>query len=225
VAAVAMFEEVLMIGAFGSLVGLTPSALRFYDDCEVLQPASVDPATGYRLYTVQQERRVVLLRDLREIGLTLSAVRIVLDGPASASRRMTLISERHADAPRRHSTTDLRGKDAVIDWTGELLDQLDGHWTHQLRPSTDGPTDQEYLWARAGLLKCPRSWSTRQPGSDRVGPVHLRSAGPATITGTGDDDCLAHVAPDRQRARYPRRSPVRRTGGQQRRLPLRRHRG
>jgi DNA-binding transcriptional MerR regulator len=28
----AMFEEVLMIGAFGRLVGLTPSALRFYDD-------------------------------------------------------------------------------------------------------------------------------------------------------------------------------------------------
>src|ERR1019366_7484762 len=76
-----MYEEVLMIGAFGRLVGLTPSALRFYDDCGVLQPAGVDPATGYRLYTVRQERRAVLLRDLREIGLPLSAVRVVLDGP------------------------------------------------------------------------------------------------------------------------------------------------
>jgi DNA polymerase III subunit beta len=83
-----MFEEVLMIGAFGRLVGLTPSALRFYDDCGVLQPASVDPATGYRLYTVQQERRAVLLRDLREIGLPLSAVRIVLDGPAQEASRI-----------------------------------------------------------------------------------------------------------------------------------------
>ena len=71
-----------MIVAFGRLVGLMPSALRFYDDCGVLQPASVDPATGYRLYTVQQERRAVLLRDLREMGLPLSAVRVVLDGPA-----------------------------------------------------------------------------------------------------------------------------------------------
>jgi DNA-binding transcriptional MerR regulator len=78
----AVFEEVLMMGAFGRLVGLMPSAFRFYDDCGVLQPTSVDPATGYRLYTVQQERRAVLLRDLREMGLPLSAVRIVLDGPA-----------------------------------------------------------------------------------------------------------------------------------------------
>ena len=83
-----MFEEVLMIGAFGRLVGLTPSALRFYDDCGVLQPASADPATGYRLYTVQQERRAVLLRDLREIGLPLSAVRVVLDAPAQEAGRI-----------------------------------------------------------------------------------------------------------------------------------------
>ena len=71
-----------MIGAFGRLVGLMPSAFRFYDDCGVLQPTSVDPATGYRLYSLQQERRAVLLRDFREMGLPLSAVRIVLDGPA-----------------------------------------------------------------------------------------------------------------------------------------------
>jgi len=30
--------------------------------------------------------------------------------------------------------------DAVIDWTGALLDQLDGHWTDQLRPRLDGLT-------------------------------------------------------------------------------------
>ena len=77
----AMFEEVLMIGAFGRLVGLMPSAMRFYDDRVVLQPASVDPATGDRLYTVRQERRAVLLRDFREMGLSLSAARVVLDGP------------------------------------------------------------------------------------------------------------------------------------------------
>ncbi len=47
-----MFDELLLIGAFGRLVGLTPSALRFYDDCGLLQPASVDPATGDRLPVV-----------------------------------------------------------------------------------------------------------------------------------------------------------------------------
>ena len=76
----AFFDDVLLIGAFGRLVGLTPSALRFYDDCGLLEPASVDPATGYRSYRLDQRERAVLLRDLRELGLPLPAVRAVLDG-------------------------------------------------------------------------------------------------------------------------------------------------
>jgi hypothetical protein len=33
-----------------------------------------------------------------------------------------------------------------IEWTKELADQLDWHWTKQLRPRLDGLTDDEYLW-------------------------------------------------------------------------------
>jgi hypothetical protein len=33
-----------------------------------------------------------------------------------------------------------------VDWTKELLDQLDWHWTNHLRPRFDGLTDEEYLW-------------------------------------------------------------------------------
>ncbi len=75
----AEFEETLLIGAFGRLVGLSAGALRFYDDCELLQPARVDPVSGYRLYAVAQARRAVLWRDLRAMGLPLAQVRVVLD--------------------------------------------------------------------------------------------------------------------------------------------------
>jgi hypothetical protein len=34
----------------------------------------------------------------------------------------------------------------VIDWNTELVDQLDWHWQHQLRPRLDGLTDAEYFW-------------------------------------------------------------------------------
>ena len=33
-----------------------------------------------------------------------------------------------------------------IDWTKELVDQLDWHWSNHLRPRLDGLTDDEYLW-------------------------------------------------------------------------------
>jgi DNA-binding transcriptional MerR regulator len=78
-----MTDELLTISAFARQVGLTPSALRFYDDCGLLRPASVDEQNGYRYYSPSQEARAALLRDLREIDLPLAEVRVVLDEDAS----------------------------------------------------------------------------------------------------------------------------------------------
>jgi hypothetical protein len=33
-----------------------------------------------------------------------------------------------------------------VDWPGLAVDQLDWHWSHQLRPRLVGLSDQEYLW-------------------------------------------------------------------------------
>ncbi|MEU9499188.1 MerR family transcriptional regulator [Streptomyces sp. NPDC048196] len=78
--------ELLSIGAFARQVGLAPSALRFYDDSGVLRPAQVDGATGYRRYAADQAVRAVRLRRLREAGLSLVDVAVVLDGPQDAAR-------------------------------------------------------------------------------------------------------------------------------------------
>lgn len=74
-----MTDELLTISTFARRVGLTPSALRFYDDCGLLRPAEVDEQNGYRYYSPEQEPRAALLRDLREIDLPLPDVRVVLD--------------------------------------------------------------------------------------------------------------------------------------------------
>ncbi|MER6048495.1 MerR family transcriptional regulator [Streptomyces sp. NPDC001793] len=78
--------ELLGIGAFARRVGLTPSALRFYDDCGVLRPDRVDAVTGYRRYGAGQVARAVRLRQLRSAGLPLVDVETVLDGPTEAAR-------------------------------------------------------------------------------------------------------------------------------------------
>ncbi|HET6501228.1 MAG TPA: MerR family transcriptional regulator, partial [Amycolatopsis sp.] len=64
----------LTIGAFAARVGPAPSALRCYDDCDVLKPARVDDTTGYRHYRADQVERGLLLRDLRAAGLPLAEV-------------------------------------------------------------------------------------------------------------------------------------------------------
>ncbi|GAA2251826.1 MerR family transcriptional regulator [Streptomyces amakusaensis] len=99
--------ERLTISAFARRVGLAPSALRFYDDCRVLPPVSVDETTGYRYYSPDQEERAVLLRGLRGAGLPLAEVSLVLDGDPARARA---VLEHHRERERERT----RAADATI---------------------------------------------------------------------------------------------------------------
>lgn len=46
-----------------------------------------------------------------------------------------------------------------IDWNRELVDQLEVHWRHQLRPRLDGLADDEYFWRPA-----PDCWTISRRG-------------------------------------------------------------
>ncbi|QLE75149.1 MerR family transcriptional regulator [Streptomyces rectiverticillatus] len=90
-------DTLMSIGAFARRVGLAPSALRFYDDCDVLRPAYVDDATGYRYYAPEQQARAVLVRRLREAGVPLTDAAVVLDGTREEARA---VLQEHATRTR-----------------------------------------------------------------------------------------------------------------------------
>ena len=46
-----------------------------------------------------------------------------------------------------------------ITWNALLVDQLDWHWSHHLRPGLDGLTDEEHLWEPVDGC-----WSVRRAG-------------------------------------------------------------
>lgn len=93
-------DHLLTIGAFAHRCGLTASALRFYDDAGLLAPATVDAATGYRLYAPEQTDRARQLSRLRAMGMSLAQMVEVLDAqdPNSAAR---LIDDHVADVTQR----------------------------------------------------------------------------------------------------------------------------
>ncbi|MEU1401899.1 MerR family transcriptional regulator [Streptomyces sp. NPDC005728] len=69
--------ELLTIGAFARASRLSPKALRLYDELELLRPARVDPATGYRYYAVRQLEQARLVAWLRRLGMPLAGIRTV----------------------------------------------------------------------------------------------------------------------------------------------------
>ena len=68
----------LSIGDFAQLAQVSPRTLRHYGELGILEPAHVNPATGYRYYELRQLadlRRVLALRDL---GIGLEQIRDLL---------------------------------------------------------------------------------------------------------------------------------------------------
>ncbi|WP_158840889.1 MerR family transcriptional regulator [Saccharothrix deserti] len=72
-----MTDELMTIGRFAHLSGLTVHALRHYDDVGLLAPDVVDPASGYRR---EQVRRARLILALRCLDLPIEEIRRVVDG-------------------------------------------------------------------------------------------------------------------------------------------------
>ena len=76
--------DLLTIGRFARLTGLSVGALRHYDELDLLRPARTDPFTGYRQYRRDQldtARAIVRLRDL-EVPLETIRDYLATDDPA-----------------------------------------------------------------------------------------------------------------------------------------------
>ncbi|MFJ9392542.1 MerR family transcriptional regulator [Nocardioides sp. NPDC101246] len=76
-------EGLVNIGDFARETGLTPKALRLYDDLGLLPPAEVDAVSGYRRYAPDQVERARLVAALRLVGMPLARIREVVDMPAA----------------------------------------------------------------------------------------------------------------------------------------------
>lgn len=73
------------IGEFAQASGLTPKALRLYDELGLLPPAHVDPRTGYRTYVPAQLATAQLVARLRGLGMPLARIRVVIGLPPLAA--------------------------------------------------------------------------------------------------------------------------------------------
>ena len=68
----------MSIGEFARLSRLSAKALRLYDELGLLPPAQVDPDSGYRWYAAGQLDNARLVALLRQIGVSLAQIRLIL---------------------------------------------------------------------------------------------------------------------------------------------------
>jgi DNA-binding transcriptional MerR regulator/effector-binding domain-containing protein len=82
----------LSIGDFSRMTYLSVKALRHYHDVGVLEPAEIDPSSGYRFYAPSQVGVAQMIRRLRDLGLPLDGVRAIVHAPDADSRDAALVA-------------------------------------------------------------------------------------------------------------------------------------
>ena len=106
----------MSIGEFARLSRLSAKALRLYDELELLPPAQVDPDSGYRWYAAGQLDSARLVASLRQIGVPLAQIQLILslEPEAAAAQVGAYWSGAEADHAARR------------DLAGYLVDRLTG---------------------------------------------------------------------------------------------------
>jgi DNA-binding transcriptional MerR regulator len=124
--------ELLAIGDFARATHLSVKALRHYHEQGLLEPAEIDPASGYRRYQLSQIPVAQIIRRFRDLGMPLDDIRDVLDTDDPTAR--TELIARHLRRLERELTTT---RNAVA----SLRDLLE-------HPAVDTPIEHRRLPAR-----------------------------------------------------------------------------
>ena len=111
--------ELVGVGAFAQLSGLTVETLRHYHQVGLLVPAEVDDRTGYRRYGLRQLPRARALAALRDVGMPLGDVAAVVDATDRAARRARLAEH------RRRLAEDARRAAGRVDAMDRMIERED----------------------------------------------------------------------------------------------------
>ena len=84
------------IGDFSRMTHLSVKALRFYHDQGLLEPARIDPSSGYRFYDTGQVPVAQVIRRFRDLDMPLDQVRAVLKAPDVEARTKEIIAHLNA---------------------------------------------------------------------------------------------------------------------------------
>jgi DNA-binding transcriptional MerR regulator/effector-binding domain-containing protein len=120
------------VGRFAIMTHLSVKTLRHYHQVGLLEPAQVDPHTGYRYYALEQLPTAQLIRRLRDLQMPVAGVRAVLVAQSTAERD-TLIGA-HID----HLEAQLANTQAAVNSLRALLDSAAGqqHPVHRRTESS-----------------------------------------------------------------------------------------
>lgn len=89
------------IGDFSKVSRVPVKTLRYYDQLGLLKPVEVDRFSGYRYYAAEQLPRLNRILALKDLGLSLAQIRLLLDRDLDAGELRGMLLRRQAEIDQR----------------------------------------------------------------------------------------------------------------------------
>jgi DNA-binding transcriptional MerR regulator/effector-binding domain-containing protein len=107
--------QLISIGEFSRMTFLSVKTLRHYHETGLLEPARIDPATGYRFYDVSQVTTAQVIRRFRDLDLPIERLRAFLHAPDDDARNAVIVD--HLD----RMSAQLQETQATVDSLRRML--------------------------------------------------------------------------------------------------------
>jgi DNA-binding transcriptional MerR regulator/effector-binding domain-containing protein len=122
----------LTVGDFSRATHLSVKTLRHYHQVGLLEPAAVNPDTGYRYYSAHQIPSAQVIRRLRDLEMPVADVKAVLAAPDAPTRNALIAGHLN------RLEAELAQTRAAVEWLRNLLQPPDGATTieHRSVPAT-----------------------------------------------------------------------------------------
>lgn len=138
-----MNEKYISIGKMAEINHITIATLRLYDDMDLLKPIFVDPETSYRYYDIKQNARLDMIAYLKELDMSLSEIKKVLD-TKDISLIESILSDKNETIHKEINR--LKLKHEAVERSIKSIE------TFKLAPTCDVPLlqfiDRLYIWKR-----------------------------------------------------------------------------
>ncbi len=183
--------DYLSIGDFSRATHLTVKTLRHYHQVGLLEPADIDPQTGYRRYATGQVPAAQVIRRFRDLDMPLEQIQAVLAAPDLAARNQQItahLSRLEDELGRTQSAvSSLRGLLAAPDDTPARIElrTVPAVTAAAITDVVDAEESAAWLQGALGELRAvltARDVPARGPaGGVYAGEVFTRHRGQATI--------------------------------------------
>ena len=97
------------IGDFAVMTSLSRKALRHYHDIGILEPAHIDPYTGYRFYDTSQVDHAHIIRRFRSLGMSIPDIKALLSTDDAGARTDIITSHLEQMEAQLQQTRDTVG--------------------------------------------------------------------------------------------------------------------